>query len=492
MQPGDKGAPGERLVDHSDPVGTCPGSGLDVSLIPAAAAHWHSRHQRAEDLPSYSAERWQERAAGDALTFVARGSGRIHGPGGDGEGEGEWRMWAWPGAPVNGPEVLLGISFDWEDDIAESAEHESLGGIALDLASCERLAEAAAHAAAVLRAGRWVSRPVPSGLQSLVDEAIANAAANGYDVLAGDLRAVAVDIMDHAPAVQEMVESGTLPGDDVGIGMVAAAVLTARMAATGWRRVAEDLEVLEGAAEELDAQRQRVAEIEAELAREREQVRVARAQCARAQADRDAARAALISATSATAVDVRVAELEAELETERHWWPLADGKATRGWAVILGEEEPNGPYAVFSSEEEARGYVTWRQALEQAKPDEERHPCWEYANVLPAELQARFWNSFDPAPAADARIAHTAEHQIVPKKCLRPCVECSDGTHHFGEGGYVWAHDEPKHEAAKAGHQAWMRCYHCPAWVPYGYFDKREADLAKIVDQERHECEESP
>jgi broad-specificity NMP kinase len=148
----------------------------------------------------------------------------------------------------------------------------------------------------VLRAGQWVPRPAPIGLQSLVDEAIANAVANGYDVLAGDLRSVAVDIMDHAPAVQEMVESGALPGDDVGVGMVAAAVLRARMESTGWRRekvkaeaqaehsqkllrdaegIRDDLyrqlDEAEGVAAQLagdrDEARRRVQEIEAQLAK---------------------------------------------------------------------------------------------------------------------------------------------------------------------------------------------------------------------------------
>jgi hypothetical protein len=277
-----------------------------------APERWHSRHQRAEDLPSYSPERWQERADGGALTFVARGSGRIHDELGNGIGEGEWHVYAWLGALLNGPEALLGLAHGWDDDIADSAQHESLGGIALDLASCERLAEAAAHAATVLRAGQWVPRPAPIGLQSLVDEAIANAVANGYDALAGDLRSVAVDIMDHAPAVQEMVEGGTLPGDDAGVGMVAAAVLRARMERTGWRRVAEELEVLEASAEDLDVARQRIADLEAELAREREQVRIARAQCARAQAERDATWAALRQAVATHAAEMLQSESQEE------------------------------------------------------------------------------------------------------------------------------------------------------------------------------------
>jgi hypothetical protein len=120
---------------------------------------WHSRHQRAEDLSGYSLERWQSRADPKAM-FVARGSGRIHDATGDGVEDGEWRIDAWPEAPLNGPEALLLLSLPWVDDIAQSATMDSLGGVALDLASCERLAEAAAHAAAVLRAGQWVPRPV--------------------------------------------------------------------------------------------------------------------------------------------------------------------------------------------------------------------------------------------------------------------------------------------------------------------------------------------
>jgi hypothetical protein len=120
---------------------------------------WHSRHQRADDLPSYSPERWQAKAGDDGMCFVARASGRIHDDLGNGIGEGEWRVQAWPGAPMSGPEAHISLAMPWHDVIAESAKAESLGGIALDLASCERLAEAATHAAAVLRAGRWVERP---------------------------------------------------------------------------------------------------------------------------------------------------------------------------------------------------------------------------------------------------------------------------------------------------------------------------------------------
>jgi hypothetical protein len=142
---------------------------------------WHSRHQRAEELPSYSAERWQERVAGDGLTFVARASGRIHGPSGDGEGEGEWRVWVWPTGDLNGPEALLGISFDWTDDIAESAKHESLGGIALDVASCETLAEATIHARLVLEDGQWIERSL--AVQSYAAHVLTRAAAQDTDAV---------------------------------------------------------------------------------------------------------------------------------------------------------------------------------------------------------------------------------------------------------------------------------------------------------------------
>jgi hypothetical protein len=276
------------------------------------AERWHSRHQRHEELPVHIQAETAEHIAAGRMVFVARGSGRMHDQDGDAIEEGEWRIDAWPAAPLNGPEAFLQLSYPWEDDIAHSSTMDSLGGIALDLASCERLAEAATHAAAVLRAGQWVPRPAPIGLQSLVDEAIANAVANGYDVLAGDLRSVAVDIMDHAPAVQEMVEGGTLPGDDAGVGMVAAAVLRARMERTGWRRVAEELEVLEASAEDLDVARQRIADLEAELAREREQVRIARAQCARAQAERDATWAALRQAVATHAAEMLQSESQEE------------------------------------------------------------------------------------------------------------------------------------------------------------------------------------
>jgi hypothetical protein len=135
--------------------------------IKTKTAFEKAQHQRAEDLPSYSQDRWQERTAAGALAFIARGSGRVHDDLGNGLGVGEWRLWACMQAAGPQPEVLLGISFGWEDDIAKSADHESLGGIALDQAGCERLAEAAGHAAAVLRAGCWVPRVVPPGFRTL-------------------------------------------------------------------------------------------------------------------------------------------------------------------------------------------------------------------------------------------------------------------------------------------------------------------------------------
>jgi hypothetical protein len=59
--------------------------------------------------------------------------------------------------------------------------------------------------------------------------------------------------------------------------------------------------------------------------------------------------------------------------------------------------------------------------------------------------------------------------------CPRPCAECRDG-HHFGEGSYAWAREEPDHPAARAGLPVWMRCYHCPAWVSVDHFDDDHFD----------------
>jgi hypothetical protein len=120
---------------------------------------WHSRHQRHEELPAHIQAESAERVAAGCMVFVARGSGRMHGPDGDGIEDGEWRLEAWPMAPLNGPEAFLSLSLPWVNDIGQSSTMETMGGIALDLASCERLAEAAAHAAAVLRAGQWAPRP---------------------------------------------------------------------------------------------------------------------------------------------------------------------------------------------------------------------------------------------------------------------------------------------------------------------------------------------
>ncbi len=58
-----------------------------------------------------------------------------------------------------------------------------------------------------------------------------------------------------------------------------------------------------------------------------------------------------------------------------------------------------------------------------------------------------------------------------PERCERPCVECPDGLHHFGE--YFGRKDSddpddedsgPDHPAAKAGLEMWRTCKHCPAW----------------------------
>jgi hypothetical protein len=100
-----------------------------------------SKHQPAESLAAYSPERWQESHENGALLFVARGSGGIHDEKGNGLGEGEWRV----------------LSMPWLDDIAQGSSLASTGGIALGAEGLEHLAAAARRAAAVLRAGRWVT-----------------------------------------------------------------------------------------------------------------------------------------------------------------------------------------------------------------------------------------------------------------------------------------------------------------------------------------------
>jgi hypothetical protein len=68
--------------------------------------------------------------------------------------------------------------------------------------------------------------------------------------------------------------------------------------------------------------------------------------------------------------------------------------------VIIGEEEPGRDVAVFSSELDAQLYAQWRRAHELAQDDDDQDPGWENPSVPPAEFGARYWNSFDPAPAS--------------------------------------------------------------------------------------------
>lgn len=56
-----------------------------------------------------------------------------------------------------------------------------------------------------------------------------------------------------------------------------------------------------------------------------------------------------------------------------------------------------------------------------------------------------------------------------PADHFDPCRQCSecDGNHHWGEGGLSFAHNEPGHDAAQAGLDAWYQCKHCEAWAGY-------------------------
>lgn len=52
---------------------------------------------------------------------------------------------------------------------------------------------------------------------------------------------------------------------------------------------------------------------------------------------------------------------------------------------------------------------------------------------------------------------------MTTKHCRR-CSECADSEHHFLFEDY--ASEYPEHPAAKAGHEAWYECKHCPAYMP--------------------------
>lgn len=54
-----------------------------------------------------------------------------------------------------------------------------------------------------------------------------------------------------------------------------------------------------------------------------------------------------------------------------------------------------------------------------------------------------------------------------PERCSKPCSECRDGQHHFGDMYIEFAEDEPNHPAAIAGLESWFQCKHCDAWMEY-------------------------
>lgn len=102
-----------------------------------------------------------------------------------------------------------------------------------------------------------------------------------------------------------------------------------------------------------------------------------------------------------------------------------------------------------------------------------------------------------------------------PERCPKPCGDCWDGAHHFGEGGIIMLSD-PKddglldedelaeeqerrqHPAAMAGLTIWFECYHCDAWAAYDVDDTPADDedggdgcLACGVENDC-ECEDGP
>jgi hypothetical protein len=203
--------------------------------------------------------------------------------------------------------------------------------------------------------------------------------------------------------------------------------------------------------------------LERDMARQREQTQIARAQCARAQSDRDATWSALRMAvtgdpSAAGPISQALAEVQTErdnlklsvtslagqLDVERQWWPFAESEVSRGWSVFPGEEEPATPIAVFSDEQEASAYATWRQALEIAKPEDDRHPAWEHVNVLPADFRLRYWNSYDPAPVKHVPVE---ANEIVKAASELPCEWVSqwaayqrgevEDAHHPAEGALL-------------------------------------------------------
>jgi hypothetical protein len=71
-----------------------------------------------------------------------------------------------------------------------------------------------------------------------------------------------------------------------------------------------------------------------------------------------------------------------------------------------------------------------------------------------------------------------------PERCPRPCVECSDGSHHFSDAMIDFASEDDEDEALSsaqspaaraemlhpaeiAGCDVWRVCKHCDAWQEY-------------------------
>ena len=66
--------------------------------------------------------------------------------------------------------------------------------------------------------------------------------------------------------------------------------------------------------------------------------------------------------------------------------------------------------------------------------------------------------------------------------CARPCGECDRDDHHISDAYFEYADSEPDHEAAKLGHEVWVRCKHCDAWCSIEVFGMIESLLEQAME----------
>lgn len=104
-------------------------------------------------------------------------------------------------------------------------------------------------------------------------------------------------------------------------------------------------------------------------------------------------------------------------------------------------------------------------------PPHKTHLCLECGALWrPADVPTEGVKELRRAPkAGDGGADRTRNTMSVhgPSRCPRSCIECSDGEHHFSEGGICDENVSPHHPAAQEGRVAWVRCKHCPAWIDY-------------------------